>query len=70
MFSNHKFAEADVSFAPQTEASAVPYVWQGRERGPPQKFRKTDSDATLAPLVFGTLKFSYSSRAPNMLMCA
>src|SRR6516165_4284807 len=38
--------------------------------GPPQKFRKTDSDATLAPLVFGTLKFSYSSRAPNMLMCA
>ena len=48
----------------------MPYVWQGRERGPPQKFRKTDSDATLAPLVFGTLKFSYSRRAPNMLMCA
>jgi len=35
-----------------------------------QRFRNTDSDASLAPLVFGMLKPSYSSRAPNMLMCA
>src|SRR6516225_11169972 len=34
----------------------------------PQRFRNTESDATLAPLVFGTLKFSYSRRAPIMLM--
>jgi hypothetical protein len=35
-----------------------------------KRFRKTERDATRAPLVFGILKFSYSSRAPTMLMCA
>src|SRR4029077_6887342 len=40
-------------------------------RGAPQRrFRKTESDTTRAPLVLGTLKFSYSRRAPTMLICA
>lgn len=35
-----------------------------------RKLTNTDSDATLAPLVLGMLKASYSSRAPSMLVCA
>src|SRR6516164_1538184 len=70
IFSNHELAEDDVSFAPQTQPSAMPYGSSATGAGPIQKFRNTESDATLAPLVFGTLKFSYSSRAPTMLMCA
>jgi hypothetical protein len=35
-----------------------------------QKFKNTDSDVTLAPLVLGMLRSSYSRRAPTILICA